>query len=402
MNTRKAATVVAVSCFAEVANLLPYATFPALIPDLMAEWGLGSGEVGWISGMAMIGYMLLVPWLMGITDRIDARRVLLFGSAVSATGAFGFGLFADGFWSALPWNALMGIGLAGCYMPGLKVITDRVGAAESSRSIVLYTASYSVGVGLSFLLAGWTGAALGWRWAFVIAGTGPCVALAAVWTLIRPCAPESRGTTSVLSGFRAVIRNRAAIGYILAYGWHGYELSAHRAWLVAFLVFVAAGDSGLPPPLTPAVLAAISTFIAMPASVVGNELAMRFGRRRTVAALMLVSSLVGVTLGLAATQPWWVIVPLVLVYSVTVAIDSGSLTAGTVAAADPHVRGATIAIHSMVGFGISALGPLFVGITLDATGGVSSAQGWAFGFAVMAAGAAVGALCLAIGRGRGI
>jgi hypothetical protein len=46
--------------------------------------------------------------------------------------------------------ALAGIGFGGAYMPGLKALTDRLPPGDTSRSVTLYTASFSVGVGLSF------------------------------------------------------------------------------------------------------------------------------------------------------------------------------------------------------------------------------------------------------------
>ena len=41
-------------------------------------------------------------------------------------GFFAFGLFADGFWSALALRGLAGLGWAGSYMTGLKLLADQV------------------------------------------------------------------------------------------------------------------------------------------------------------------------------------------------------------------------------------------------------------------------------------
>jgi hypothetical protein len=49
--------------------------------------------------------------------------------------------------------------------------------------------------------------------------------------------------------------------------------------------------------------------------------------------------------------------------------DSGALTSGTTASATPMYRGATLALHSTVGFGLSALGGWGAGVALDAAGG---------------------------------
>src|SRR3977135_2470879 len=114
------------------------------------------------------GYMLAVPVLATLTDRIDARLVLVVGSAMSGAANAAFGLFAVGLWSATAIWALAGIGFAGAYMPGLKALTDRLPPTESSRSITLYTSSFSVGVGLSFLVSQLVAARYGWRAAFFV------------------------------------------------------------------------------------------------------------------------------------------------------------------------------------------------------------------------------------------
>ena len=63
-------------------------------------------------------------------------------------------------------------------------------------------------------------------------------------------------------------------------------------------------------------------------------------------------------------------------------------------AAEPHYRGATLALHSTVGFGLSALGGWAVGAAIDAAGGPSSASGWTAAFLVMGIGILLGPLAL--------
>jgi hypothetical protein len=74
--------------------------------------------------------------------------------------------------------------------------------------------------------------------------------------------------------------------------------------------------------------------------------------------------------------------------------DSGALTAGMSASVAPLQRGATMALHSTVGFGLSALGAWSMGLALDAAGGPASASGWFAAFAVLAAGVLLGPLAL--------
>jgi predicted MFS family arabinose efflux permease len=107
----------------------------------------------------------------------------------------------------------------------------------------------------------------------------------------------------------------------------------------------------------------------MPASILGNELALKFGRHRAITAVMLGSAFVALLIGFFADKSPWLLLPLLLAYAITVPADSGALTSGMSMSADPNYRGATMAIHSTVGFSLSALGAWAVGAALDAAGG---------------------------------
>jgi MFS family permease len=60
-------------------------------------------------------------------------------------------------------------------------------------------------------------------------------------------------------------------------------------------------------------------------------------------------------------------------------LDSSSLTAGTAGTAEPSRRGATLAVHSMLGYIGGFIGPLAVGWILDWRGGMSPAA-WTSAF----------------------
>lgn len=142
---------------------------------LMPLWELSASEVGIMTSTYSLGYMVSVPILMTLTDRIDARLVLLVGSIVMGAATVAFGLLASGLLSASLFWALAGVGCAGAYMPGLRALTDRLGPGDHSRSITLYTACFSLRVGLSFLVSQVIADGHGWRMAFVVTGAAPIV-----------------------------------------------------------------------------------------------------------------------------------------------------------------------------------------------------------------------------------
>jgi predicted MFS family arabinose efflux permease len=378
-------------CLGQIGSLVPHVVVPSILAAfLIPEWHLSGAQAGLLAGSGAAGYMLTVPVLATLTDRIDARKILIAGSAVSALGTLLFGLFATGLWSGALFNAIAGVGFAGAYMPGLKALTDRLAPGDSSRAITLYTSSFSFGVGVSFLVSQLVAEAWGWRSAFFVTATGPLVMLT-VCLLLRRVEPKP--ASGRLLDFAPVFQNRKAMGFVLGYGAHCFELYGIRTWIVAFWTFVAARSSNASI-LTPIVISVVFSMLAMPASILGNEFALRFGRHRAISAVMFASAAVALLIGLLADKSPWLLLPLMLIYAITVPADSGALTSGMSMAAEPNYRGATMAMHSTVGFSLSALGAWAVGIALDAAGGPQSSAAWMAAFSVLAAGILLGPLAL--------
>jgi MFS family permease len=383
--------LVVAMCLGQVGNLLPHVVVPAVMAQhLMPLWGLSAAQAGLMASAYTFGYMLAVPLLTTLTDRIDARRILAAGSALSGLATVMFGLIADDLWSATLIWAIAGIGFAGAYMPGLKALADRLPAGDVSRSVTLYTSSFSIGVGLSFLVAQLVADNSGWREAFYVTGVGPLLMLAVCLRLAPHKPPPAPGH---LLNFRPVLRNHAALGYILGYGAHSFELYGMRTWIVAFWTFVVAQSEDAAP-IGPITVSVIVTLLSLPASVLGNEAALRYGRHRAISAVMIASAAVALAIGFSIGAPPLLLLPMVLIYGLTVSADSGALTSGTTASAAPMQRGTTLALHSTVGFGLAAFGSWGAGVALDAAGGPANASGWLALFVLLAVGILLGPVAL--------
>ncbi len=371
--------------------------FPALLPTFVAEWGLTKTEAGWIAGVYFGAYALTAPPALAMTDRLDARWVHFGGALLAATAASGFALFAEGFWTALLFRALGGAALAATYLPGLRALIDRHRGPRPSRALSFYTAAFSLGTALSFLLAGEIAAAFGWRAAFA-ATAGAALLAAAVPLSLSPVSPRRPDVPARLLDFRPVLANRAALAYVLGYGAHCWELFAMRSWLVAFLAFslTLQPAHAIPVWLSPTSVATASALVAMAASVGGNELCLRFGRGRVITLVMLASALFAAGFGFTATFPYALVAALALIYAAIVQLDSAALTAGTVETATPGQRGATLALHGLIGFGCAGIGPLVLGMVLDATGGGATSLSWGLAFASLALMGLLGPLVLRI------
>jgi MFS family permease len=373
--------------------MLGFSTYAALLPDLRDEWRISNSQAGVVSGMFFAGYIGTVSLWTALTDRVDARKVYLAGSVMAAVGGAGFGLFAEGFASAIGFQVLLGIGIAATYMPGLRLLSDRVSGPHQSRYVSFYTSFFGIGTALSLAIAGFLAPAHGWRSAFIVSAIGPVVAAALVLAL-KPLPPPGGKAVSVralfpLTSWKKVLQDRASAGYTLGYAVHCLELFGSRAWMVAFLAFSASLHSDGSFPWPAAAIAAVVNLLAVPASILGNEVALRLGRRRWILIVMVASGSAGLLLALSAPWHWAVVLALLTAYSMLVMADSGTLTAGLVGAAPQELRGAAMGLYSLVGFGGGFLGPVIFGAALDVAGGAGSSWAWLAGYG------AIGAGCLA-------
>jgi len=374
--------------------MLGFSTYAALLPELRDAWSLSNSQAGIVGGMFFAGYVAAVSFSTALTDRVDARWVYLAGGLLAAAASAGFGLAASGFWSAVLFQVVLGTGIAATYMPGLRLLSDRISGPNQSRYIAFYTSFFGIGTALSFAIAGLAAPRYGWRAAFLVCALGPLLAALLVALLIRGRRPAPARTLSLgalfpLAAWRRVLADRAAAGYTFGYAAHCLELFGSRAWMVAFLAYSASVQSGPGFPWHAAAIAAVINLIAVPASIAGNEVALRFGRRRWIVAVMSASGTSGIVLALGAPWHWAAVLALLVVYSMLVMAESGTLTAGLVAAAPNDLRGAALGLYSLAGFGGGLAGPVLFGAALDLAGGAAKHVAW------IAAYAAIGAGCLA-------
>ena len=197
--------LIAMLCAAQVLVQIGAFFWPALLPEMIARWRLTNSEAGWITAAFYGAYMLAVPVLVTLTDRIDAKRVYLGGVAAMILGHALFAALADGFWSAFIARSLTGIGWAGTYMTGLKLLADKVDAKTLSRAAAAHAASIGVSGALSYVCADLLANAGGWRFAFAAASASAGVRVANRG--VRGAAPRTQ--TGRCTGWNTPVRLQA-------------------------------------------------------------------------------------------------------------------------------------------------------------------------------------------------
>ncbi len=385
MNDASAKRLIAIVCAAQALVQIGAFFWPALLPSMMLRWELSNSDAGWITGIFYAAYMVIVPLLVTLTDRVDPRAVYLFGVACTIVAHSLFGLAAEGFWSALVLRALAGVGWAGTYMTGLKLLVDIVDKKIMSRAVTGHAASIGISGAISFACADLLAKHFGWAGAFILAGSSALTAWLLVVTSVPKAPDKVRSVKLDWFDFRPVIANRSSMAYAIAYCAHTLEMNALRGWGVAFLTFVAAhadASDGVPL-LTPTTVLTLLGIVGTVASVLGNEASIRVGRRNLIMVAMLCSAFCATSLGFMGSHSYVLAVALMLLYGFIVWLDSSSLTAGAAGTADPQRRGATLAVHSTLGYAGGFVGPLIIGWTLDLSGGKSPTS-WGLSFLLIA------------------
>lgn len=372
------------ACIAHSLSMICFAAYPALLPEFTKLWSMTGTEAGSVSAAFFVGYTLSVPVLTILSDRIDPRRIYLFSSFLSAAGAIGFASLADGPASASFYNGLIGAGVGGTYMPGLKALGDHIDGRLFVRATGFYTGMFGFGAALSYLVADGIFMLSGWPAVFLV---GAACAVLSGFVVFVSIPPSNPGETSVpFSSIGQVFSNRTAVTWSVCYALHTGELFAIRSWIVAFMVFAAhqSGDGGLSTWLTPVTVAALATILGLPMTIFGNELCIRFGRRLIVVVIMLITALLALATGASSHLTYGAAALCMVLYNAAIMADSSSITAGALSNSAPGLRGATMALHSTLGFAGGAVGPFIVGVALDQFGGAMSAMAWTIALGQMA------------------
>ena len=206
----------------------------------------------------------------------------------------------------------------------------------------------------------------------------------------------------MLSQFRAVFRNRDALALAIGYAAVIGGSSGLRQWIVVFLAFCA-GEMGhtAAPEWTLLATAGLIGLLGVPAGLLGNELAIRFGLRATATAVFLVSAFAAGLFGFAAMLSFTAALLLSLAAGFVVQGNFSNLTSGLIAAAAPQHTGATMALYSAIGFGGGFLGTWLFGIVMGWFGGPTELAAWVLAFATTGLACLIGAAAMSFLRERG-
>ncbi|MFQ6016470.1 MAG: MFS transporter [Anaerolineae bacterium] len=389
-------------CLMSASTMLVFLNYPAVLPLLQEEWNLSSAQAGMIYASYQVGYIFFVVLLSTLTDYFNTRYIFA-GSAIWAGVAnLLFTFYAHGLTSALLFRTLAGCGLAGTYMPGLHLVSERFSRERRGRAVGFYVASFTTGATLSLLITGLVTAMAGWRTAFLITSFGPFIGGGTAFLFLKTEDREKGQRPKLAEIRRGVLGNSPALLMILGYVAHMWELFGMRGWIAAFLTAKLIESSR---ELTNATgfgasLSALVMIMGAISTASAGYLSDRFGRLRTITTLMVASGLCTSLIGWAKPLPFAAIMGLSLASSFLATADSSVLSTGITELVAPEVLGTAQALQSFLGFAAASLSPLVFGYILDWTnpalgsGTVRVASHWGWAFSSLGLGAVGGLLVM--------
>ena len=375
-------------CFSLVLSNVSFAIWPVYLLEFRETWSLSNTDIGWISGSYFIGYLVVTPIYVGLTDKFDSKWIFIIASLSTSIACICLIFLAQGFWSTCFFWAIVGSGLAGTYMPGLQVLNSRLNNIERVKFTPWYTSSFGIANGVSFAIIGYIFVNYSWQFACYSAAITSTLASILVFLLVRNQKPKisESNTQRYFFDLRPAFRNSEALSYILSYGTHTYELFAYRAWIFGFIAWSSFNSTNSISLDLISFIIGIIMFLGMFASLMGAKVCLDYGRRKILILIGGSTFILSILCAISISIPLWYLIILLGIYHFFIMLDSGALTAGTVSASQDHERGAILAVHSIIGFGGGALAGPIIGFILDLAGGSENSIAWSFAFFTMGLG----------------
>ncbi|MDE3075669.1 MAG: hypothetical protein KGJ86_09575, partial [Chloroflexota bacterium] len=301
-------------------------------------------------------------------------RVIVACAAVTSAAFVLFPILARDVVSASLLRLVAGFGLAGVYLPGVRVVGAAATAERRGLAVSAYVSAFYLGSAASLGLTGLMLPLLRWQGAALALGCASALAVPlTLWAI-----PGRTAAGPAVAGILrpAVLKSEPLLRVIVAYTGHAWELYVLRGWLAAFLAEVLVRSQGL------ASVAAVSEAGKWAALMyglgtvgvwLGGWLSDRIGRARAAMLLAAGSGILSLLFGFLGGGGWMLLLAAGCVYGILTAGDSGIYSTAVTELAPADQIGSAQAMQAGLGFFAGAVSPVAAGAILDMGGGFGGA-----------------------------
>jgi MFS family permease len=369
---------------AELLAMAPWFSASAVAPTLSRIWALSPGATAWLTISVQLGFVAgaIVSAVLILADRLSARRLITGSALIAAAATVGVTL-APGVRTAIACRLLTGAALAGVYPPGMKIAA---GWFKEGRGLAIGILVGALTLGsASPHLVRWAVAPEAWRIVLILAAVS-AVAGGLLVLLIPNDGPFAAPSPPFsLAAAPRILRDRAVALANLGYLGHMWEVYAMWTWMA---VFVAASEHARRGDQSDvAGLAALVTFAVVGSGAIGcwfgGKYGDRWGRSVVTSVAMLISGTCALAVGLLFGGPLLLLVPLLLVWGVSVVADSAQFSAAVSELAPHEYVGTALTLQTSMGF-------LLTCATIYLLPMVAAKIGWRWSMSVLAIGPALG------------
>ena len=374
---------------AQVAAMSVWFSSSAAIAGIKQHYTIGASQEALLTTAVQIGFVAgtIVSALLSLADRFDPRRLFALCAAIAAVATACLIFLPPTSGTVILLRFLTGVCMAGVYPVGM-----RMAATWANRDlgllIGLLVGALTLGSASPHLLAA-TGD-VEWR---AIYGVASASALAATVLIgFVKLGPNIRRASAVdmskiAQSWRRTSLRRVNLGYL----GHMWELYAMWAWLPVFL-HQSFADRGME---NSDAKAAWLTFAAVAVGAVGSWLGGMFADRRgrtfvTITA-MAASGICAALIGWLYAAPLAVLIPVAIIWGITVIADSAQFSASIAELAEPSSVGTLLTAQTCAGF-------LLTMASIHLVPEVRDLFGWPGAFTMLAIGPFAG--CIAMLRLR--
>ena len=369
---------------AELLAMAPWFSASAVAPTLTRIWSLSPGATAWLTISVQLGFVAgaIVSAMLVLADRLSARRLFTGSAMIAAAATVGVTLAPDAR-TAIAFRVLTGAALAGVYPPGMKIAA---GWFKEGRGLAIGILVGALTLGsASPHLVRWAVSPEAWRVVLVVAAISAVVGGLLVLLVPNDGPFAAPSPPFSLAAAPRILKDANVLLANLGYLGHMWEVYAMWTWMAAFVAaseHMRRGDQA-----NVAGLAALVTFTVVGSGAIGCWLGGRYGDRwgRSVVTslAMLISGICALTVGVVFGGPLLVLVPLLIVWGVSVVADSAQFSAAVSELAPREYVGTALTLQTSMGF-------LLTCATIYLLPVVAAKIGWRWSMSVLAIGPALG------------